>query len=301
MASCDVYVTSALTRRIRLSMQQLDCYEAREAILEVLVKDLEGRCVQEGFVKPGSVVLLNLSSPKLVEQFAEFFVEFRADIALPAEGQVISCIVENNSHAGLTCTMKASATDISPFLINVFRNHHHTSARLAKYTPGTTATVEVTGSRYEVNDPYITIFASLRDGITETADLDAPVWTAEIMHTVSAHDVQSSPKKTFVIDNSKASKEVRAMPNVVELNTKDFTTAESNVTIIDQFIHELQSTKAKTIVFPRDFGESIRPKDPDSYRYLVDKLRLVGFHAQPQQDADDADSNSEEESDDADY
>jgi DNA-directed RNA polymerase subunit E'/Rpb7 len=295
LASQQVFVRSVLTHNMRLNMAKLYQHDLEACLLEGLTTELEGRCAEQGFIKPGSISLLDVSNGKLKDEHAIFTVQCSAEVALPAEGQVLQCVVENISHAGLTCSIKPTPDAVSPYIINVFRDHHHTAARLAKHPVGSVVSVKVVSFGYVIRDPSITITAFLNDGVTESAELDPPMWTTEIVDTMTVSDIQANPKKMYAVDNSRFN--AKSAPNVIELNTKDFSTTEKNCAIIDRFIHDVQSAQAKTIVFSKDFGESIRTKDPDTYRYLEDKLKVVGFHTSKAADRTENDSATEDESD----
>jgi len=297
MSTPDVFLPAVLTRTIQVPYAEIARGNRQVLLLNSLRKELEGRCEEEGYVKPGSVQsIIDYSTGQLDRSFVRYTVKFEADVALPVVGQTLTCVVLENNHAGLACSIPPH----NPFHVQVFRDQHHTAARLGKYPVQSTVTVAVEAFTYDINDKSIKVKAVLRDGsAAETAELDGPLWTTETMDTVGLLDIKASPKKTFVLDGSKMTRDMR-LPNVIELNTRDFS-PETSGSIIDQFIQEIQSTKAKTIVFPKDFGASVRPKFPDAYRYLVDRLRLVGFHATTAEEEEDSPSEESASEDAGDY
>jgi hypothetical protein len=291
----DVFLPSVLTRTLHIPFTQITRDNRAQLLLATLRKELEGRCDTEGFIKPGSIRRLVDSSVGQMDKAANvrYTASFEADVALPIVGQKLACTVTENNHAGLACNIPPH----NPFLVQVFRDQHHTATTLSKYPVGSTVNVTVETLTFDVHDPFVRVKAVLHDAASEpAAELEGPTWTTETMDLVGVADIKAAPKKTFVLDGSKMTKDMR-LPNVVELNTRDFS-PETFAPIIDQLIQQLQNTKSKTIVFPKDFGASVRPKHPDAYRYLVDRLRLVGFRAAP---IEDDGSASEASASDEDY
>jgi hypothetical protein len=264
-------------------------------IVEVL-KTAEGTCVTEGYLKKDSVELVDFSCGKCEHGDIVFIAEFNCKVALPFVGQIIDCVVETNNHAGLSCRVKESP--VSPFKVVIFRDHKHTTNRLARYAVDSTVPVEVVDSRYEVNDAYITVIGVLRDGIEETAEVEAPVWTSEIVPAITTEMVKKNPSKTYVVDNTKMAKDMRDLPNVIELNVKGFgPSIQNNKAIINKLVQELHVNKAKTLVFPDHFCDHLKDDDPDTHRYLVDKLRFF-TRCEPDEKSP---AVSDDENDSADY
>jgi hypothetical protein len=274
-AAEDVFASATMVRKIKIQMADVTGGNLDTLMLQCL-KNLEGKCTTEGFVKSGSIQILQTSAKKMQGDALITTVEFEAQVALPVKGQCIDCIVDSCNRAGITCRVKNARP--TPFQITVFCDNHHTASRLEKYGVDKPVTVRVVAFRYEENDPTVTVIGELHDGITENADVEAPVWTTEQVDAVTLSMVQSNPKKTFVVNSAHASKEVRSMPNVIQLHTKGFTSTPShNRAIIDRFIQDLHSNHAKTIVFPKDFAEQVRVSDHETHRYLLDHLCQVGF------------------------
>jgi len=51
--------------------------------------------------------------------------------------------------------------DVSPLVVFVARDHHFMDSYFSSISEGEHVTIEVIGQRYELNDPYISVIASL--------------------------------------------------------------------------------------------------------------------------------------------
>ena len=161
-----VYIKSVITRKVALPVARIGPFMTG-ALKRVLSKELDGKCTVEGFVKPRSIDVLSYSCGMLKNENVVITVVFECDIANPLPGQVLVCLVEHNTHAGLKCRL--SGTD-SPFVIFVARDHHHTLGRFAAIKEGDEVSVITIGQRCEMNDTYISVIATLSDAYTGPDD-----------------------------------------------------------------------------------------------------------------------------------
>ena len=205
-----VYTPSVLTRRVSIPVARVDS-KIKHTLETILSKELDGRCTVEGFIRPtgrrSSIHVLEYSCGLLKHDAVHITVVFECDIALPFVGEVLECIVENKTHAGLKCRMDG---DASPYVIFVARDHHHTLGRFAAINEGDTINVTIVDQRFDVYDKYISIIAKLSD--TYTGPADDALFSGTIEYNDPTTDVlKAQPDKTFVM--TKAPKPARA--NVV--------------------------------------------------------------------------------------
>ena len=180
-----VYVKSIITRKVAMPVARIGPH-LLGALKRVLSSELDGKCTVEGFVKPRSIDVLTHSCGLLKNETVVITVVFECDIANPLPGQVFECLVEHNTHAGLKC--KLTGAD-SPFVIFVARDHHHTLGRFAAIKEGDTVSVMTVGQRFEMNDTYISIIATLSDAYTGPDDDE--LFTTEIVESPKLPEVHS--------------------------------------------------------------------------------------------------------------
>ena len=283
-----VYTPSVLTRRIALPVSRVDS-KIKTTLEAILSKELDGKCTVEGFIRPGrksSIRVLEYSCGILKQDTVHITAVFECDIALPFVGDVLECIVENKTHAGLKCRMDGEA---SPYVIFVARDHHHTLGRFASINDGDTINVTIVGQRFDVNDKFISVIATLADAYTGPAD-DA-LFSGTIEYSDPTNDaMKAHPEKTFVLTKPPKT----AQSNVIVLpSTFSDSSYASNQKRIDTEVERMQ--EASVLVFPTEgIDESLRETAPKTYAYLMQKLSALGMTQQHREESR-ASSESEEE------
>ena len=131
-------------------------------LLEKLRRTVEGTCIAEGFVKPGSIVLLTYSSGMASGSTVLFNVVFQCLICRPVEGMLIrGCVVQNITKAGIRATIKETP---SPVIVFVSRDHQSDSNVFEDTAVGDSITVKVAGQRYELRDTSIAVVGTVVGG-----------------------------------------------------------------------------------------------------------------------------------------
>jgi DNA-directed RNA polymerase subunit E'/Rpb7 len=154
----NIYTRSLITRSISIAIVSVG-KNIQETIEKYISLNYEGKCVVEGFVKPGSCKIITYSSGLIKGTNIIFEVLFECQICSPVEGMLIQCIAKNITKAGI----RAETSDESPSPIVVFvaRDHHYMIKYFSTIEEGTKFTVRVIGQRFELNDKYISIIAEL--------------------------------------------------------------------------------------------------------------------------------------------
>tara|TARA_Y100000768_G_scaffold180421_1_gene135121 strand:+ start:1632 stop:2240 length:609 start_codon:yes stop_codon:yes gene_type:complete len=153
----NIYTNVMINRKIILDIAFIG--DTLKSTLENVVKSqIEGLCINEGFVKPDSVRLLSYSSGILSGSNVIFETVFECKVCCPVEGLLIECVTKNVTKAGI----RAETNDEpSPVVIFISRDHNYTSSYFNNVKEDETITVRVIGQRYELNDKYISIIAEI--------------------------------------------------------------------------------------------------------------------------------------------
>lgn len=154
-----IYSRSLLTRKIVLPINVIG-KNLDEVIEQYIHNNFEGKCVVEGYVKPGSTKIIRYSSG-VIERGNNivFEVVFECDTCFPVEGMTIPCLVKNVVKAGVRAE---SATDVpSPVIVFVARDHHFDVQQFNEIQVGDTILVKVIGQRFELNDTYVSVIGEL--------------------------------------------------------------------------------------------------------------------------------------------
>ena len=153
-----LYMPAMITQRIPLSIIYVG-KNIKQALEKKISNEIEGKCIVEGYVKPGSCRVISYSSGQLSDSDVIFDVVTECQVCLPVEGMHIRCVVKNiTESAGI----KAEAPeDPSPVVIYIARDHHFDNARFNKVKVGDTIMARVIGQRFELNDSYVSVIAEL--------------------------------------------------------------------------------------------------------------------------------------------
>ena len=152
-----VYSQSILTRTVKVEMKHVG-KNINEILLGVLQTQYEGKCSAEGYIKPFSIVIIDISSGLVIANMVSFDVVFQCQVCLPVEGMEIMCSVINVTKAGIRCE---STENPSPLIVFVARDHHYSSDEFMNVKEKHIIRVKVIGQRFELNDTQISIIGEL--------------------------------------------------------------------------------------------------------------------------------------------
>jgi DNA-directed RNA polymerase subunit E'/Rpb7 len=154
-----IYSRCLLTRKITLPMKTIG-KNLQVNIEENIKAQLEGKCVTEGFIKPGSVKIISHSSGTIERGNQILFeIVFECEVCFPVEGMIISCVAKNITKAGIRAE---SAGEIpTPVVVFVAKDHHYNMPHFAEIKEGDKINVRVIGQRFELNDKYVSVIGEL--------------------------------------------------------------------------------------------------------------------------------------------
>jgi DNA-directed RNA polymerase subunit E'/Rpb7 len=161
MAENGVYAKSILSKKVSLSITETD-ENVKENIESKIRSSVEGKCIAEGFIKPGSVKLVTHSSGNVNSEYIDFQTLFECMICHPVEGMTIECVSKTVTKAGVHAQVLDSDGAI-PLTVFIARDHHNTNRAFNSIKENSNVVVKVVGVRYELNDPYICILGKLID------------------------------------------------------------------------------------------------------------------------------------------
>jgi DNA-directed RNA polymerase subunit E'/Rpb7 len=161
---------SLLTKKVGVDISELIRNSDRD-IQEILENKLklqyEGLCITEGYVKYDSIRIISYSMGVMNNNTMEYSVVFECHLCCPFSGMKVKCTVKNITKAGLRCVvadLPISASrkrEKSPMVIFIARDYYYDNDEFNAIQENQDINVEVIGSRYELNDDYIVVFADL--------------------------------------------------------------------------------------------------------------------------------------------
>ena len=157
----NLYTTNILENRFHLEANEFG-QEPDEIFIKKLKKEIEGRCIREGYVKVGSVKILSRSLGKINQAYFTglpvYDIKYQAEVCNPPIGSILECIVKDQTKMGLVC--QVDDTD-NPLDIVVPSQWHFNNKRYTMLQPDMKIKVKVARKRHDNGDNTIAVVASL--------------------------------------------------------------------------------------------------------------------------------------------
>ena len=153
----NIFMPSMITKRISLSMSYIGS-NIKPILEKIISTQIEGKCIVEGYIKPGSIKILTYSNGMIHSDNVIFEVVFECLVCSPVEGMLIDVIAKNITKAGIRAEHESQPSPIEVFIA---RDHHYKSSYFASIKENDKIRIRVIGQRYELNDKYISIIAEL--------------------------------------------------------------------------------------------------------------------------------------------
>ena len=166
------YMNSILSTKIPLHITEVG-RKTEHNLHKALSLKIANKCIEEGFVSSHEIKIINFSSGMIQSEFVVFDIVYSCSIAHPVEGQLLECIIKTITKAGIHARVMDEHGN-SPVTVFIARDHNYTDNRFSRVKEGQSIVANVIGSRYELNDPYICVIATLANIIHTTARKDVP-------------------------------------------------------------------------------------------------------------------------------
>ena len=149
-----------LSRKIHLGVSEVG-RNVKQNLEARLAHQLEGKCIVEGYIRPGSIRILNYSNGTINNEHIEFQTTSECMVCYPVEGHNIQCISKTITKAGIHGEVQDEDGNV-PINVFIARDHHHNDSYFQSIRENQPINADVIGVRFELNDPYICIIAELR-------------------------------------------------------------------------------------------------------------------------------------------
>lgn len=162
-SSTPLYTKALLSKEVEfkfteLNVLSLDDFEEKlqEHVLHKIQQSVEGKCIEDGYVKKGSVRLHSLSCGLYQADKIKYTASYECLVCLPVEDMRIHCVVVSNSNGGVRAVIEGE--EISPIVVFVSRDLP-SEKDLSTFVEGQTFDAVVYGVQYELNDPFVAVLA----------------------------------------------------------------------------------------------------------------------------------------------
>jgi hypothetical protein len=157
-ATTGVYSPCQITKNIVLPITAIG-KNLLQTLENTITKMVGGKCIVEGYVKPGSIRVITFSSGIVKGENIIFDVVFNCDVCFPVAGMNLNCIAKNITKAGI----RAESVDEqpSPFVLFIARDHYYSSDYFNSIEENEKFIATVIAQRFELNDKYVSVIAQL--------------------------------------------------------------------------------------------------------------------------------------------
>ena len=152
-----IFTKMLITEKVPLEFQYVNNL-LTDNLYEYLKKKFEGKCCEQGYIKPETINIINYSSGIIRNNLIIFDVAFECLVCYLVEGMEVDCIAKNITKAGIRAELDMEKT---PAIIFVARDHHYVNKMFNEVEEGNNITVKIIGQRFELNDVNVSAIAEL--------------------------------------------------------------------------------------------------------------------------------------------
>jgi DNA-directed RNA polymerase subunit E'/Rpb7 len=153
------FSTAVLEKNIILPMTSVG-KNIIEILMNAISLQIEGKCISEGYVKPGSSKLISYSAG-LIERGNKisFHVVFSCGVCCPIINSQIQCKIVSITNSGI----RAESVDTVPtcMVIYISRDLNSKDFHDTEFVEGKIISVKVIGKRFELNDAFVSVIAKI--------------------------------------------------------------------------------------------------------------------------------------------
>ena len=153
-----VYSPCQITKHIVLPMTAIG-KNLLQTLENTITKMVGGKCIVEGYVKPGSIRVITFSSGVVKGENILFNVVFNCEVCFPVSGMNLNCIAKNITKAGIRA--ESADEQPSPFVLFIARDHYYSNEYFNSIEENEKFVARVIAQRFELNDKYVSIISEL--------------------------------------------------------------------------------------------------------------------------------------------
>ena len=161
-----IYIETLLSRRIELAVDECNPSLIQNHFLRKLQRDVEGKCIREGYVRPDSVHGITYTAGMVVSGDIQFEVFFKCDICHPLPETLFSVKFVSVTKAGIHAELVDEFGN-NPVTVFLTRDMHIHDMKFLKYDHPEFAEnnrflrIKIIGIRYELHDLTISAIAEM--------------------------------------------------------------------------------------------------------------------------------------------
>ena len=152
-----IYTDILLRRRVIIKPKLLNS-ELHNNILGVLKKEIEGKCVEEGYIQPDSIQIIKRTIGMMLTNGFEgeitYDVLYSANVCNPYQNNVLSCTIKSINKLGLLGIS-------GPLMIIIPKQYHESKNPFKNLTIGQNVNISVIDKKFNLYDKNISVVAKL--------------------------------------------------------------------------------------------------------------------------------------------
>jgi hypothetical protein len=153
-----VYSNCQITKKVVLPIISVG-QNLQSTLEDTITKMIGGKCIVEGYVKPGSIKVITFSSGIVKGENIIFDVVFNCEVCFPVTNMLLNCVAQNITKAGIRA--ESADENPSPFILFIARDHYYASDYFNSIKENDKFIARVIAQRFELNDKYVSVIAEL--------------------------------------------------------------------------------------------------------------------------------------------
>lgn len=148
-----------LVMEVDIPLQHVNEHLLTSTFETILASKIDGKCINEGYVKPHSIQVNSFSGGRVQGENIRFYVCFDCQVFLPSSGMHLRSKVINVTKAGIQAV--SADEEPSPYRLFVARDHFYDSNLFARLKVGHVFVGKVLTFRYELEDEHVSLIGKV--------------------------------------------------------------------------------------------------------------------------------------------
>ena len=153
----NLYVKNVLLKKLSMKCNELG-ENIDDILKQKLIESIGNRCLKEGYVNGDSINIISRTLGKINPNHFNgeiyYNIQYAADICNPPKNMIIECKIKGINQLGIMA-------EVDCLTIMVAKQYLDSSVNLSNYSIGDSINISIIGTRFDLNDKYITIIARL--------------------------------------------------------------------------------------------------------------------------------------------
>ena len=152
-----LYNKNLLSKKLSVGCDELS-EDITELLKSKLIESVGNRCLKEGYVNKDTIKIVNRTigkiNPNHFNGEVYYNIQYEADVCYPKKDMVVSCKIKNINQLGIMAEEDC-------LTIVVAKQYMDKTIDIGKFMIGQKINVSILGSRFDLNDKFITIIGTL--------------------------------------------------------------------------------------------------------------------------------------------